>query len=158
MVSVTVELLWCHKTGVPVSYTWLPSSAEMSHHNGLPGCTHLVLCCELQGALFAARGVAQGCGPLLFSAMFNFFTKEAHYFPGAPILGLAIIMVLGAAVGCSVKIPPVPPTNTALQHTVEAQDEELSQFQQDQRVALLHSDVEFKHHSDTPPSLEVGHN
>lgn len=78
---------------------------------------------RLQGALFAARAAAQGAGPLLFSAMFTYFTKHNHFFPGAPLLGLAVIMALGAAVACSLKVPPVPTTHTAVQHGKEADDD-----------------------------------
>jgi hypothetical protein len=93
------------------------------------------VCRALQGALFAARGFAQGCGPLLFSAGFNFFTQRGpHFFPGAPMLGLAIVMLIGAIVGCSIRIPPAPAPSTGLQHA-DSGKEDLSC--EEDRVELL---------------------
>ena len=59
----------------------------------------------MQGALFAARAIATGLGPLGFSAVFNFTTQSQHYAPSAAIWGLAVVMAMGAAVAATIRIP-----------------------------------------------------
>lgn len=60
---------------------------------------------HVQGALYGARALATGTGPLLFAAMFSAFTKSDSplpYFPGAPfLLGTALMTV---AIGYSLLI------------------------------------------------------
>lgn len=114
----------------------------------------LTVWCGLQGALFAARAAAQGSGPLLFSALFNIFTQAGpHYFPGAPILGLAIIMAIGAVVACSLKIPPVPAASAAMPHIAISEDEELSS---EECVELLRCSADGEGHRAVPvPSVGV---
>ncbi|KAK9805583.1 hypothetical protein WJX72_006405 [[Myrmecia] bisecta] len=56
----------------------------------------------IQGALYGARSLAQGVGPLIFAALFSAFTRSDSplpYFPGAPFLfGVALMLVaLGVA-------------------------------------------------------------
>ena len=80
----------------------------MSHRHSSTTCelnTKALL--GVQGALFAAKGLAQGSGPLMFSALFTFFTTNTHFFPEAPIIGLAVVMCFGAVVACTVRVPPV---------------------------------------------------
>lgn len=59
----------------------------------------------VQGALYGAKALATGIGPLLFAAMFAGFTKTDSplpYFPGAPfLLGTALMTV---AIGFSLTI------------------------------------------------------
>lgn len=59
----------------------------------------------IQGALYGAKALATGTGPLLFAAMFAGFTKTDSplpYFPGAPfLLGTALMVV---AIGYSLTI------------------------------------------------------
>ena len=62
----------------------------------------------LQGALFAARAIATGLGPLGFSAVFNMTTHPDHYAPSTAIWGLAVVMAIGAAVATTIRVPAVP--------------------------------------------------
>jgi hypothetical protein len=59
----------------------------------------------VQGALYGARALATGTGPLLFAAMFSAFTKSDSplpYFPGAPFLLGTVLMTV--AIGYSLLI------------------------------------------------------
>lgn len=59
----------------------------------------------LQGALYGAKALATGTGPLLFAAMFAGFTKTDSplpYFPGAPFLLGTVLMIV--AIGYSLTI------------------------------------------------------
>lgn len=59
----------------------------------------------MQGALYGARALATGTGPLLFAAMFSAFTKSDSplpYFPGAPFLLGTLLMTV--AIGYSLLI------------------------------------------------------
>jgi hypothetical protein len=60
----------------------------------------------LQGALYAAMGVAQGMGPLVFSAVFSFSTQKEHFFPEAPMLCLAAVVAVGIGIACTLVVPP----------------------------------------------------
>lgn len=59
----------------------------------------------VQGALYGARALAMGFGPLLFAGVFRLFTKSDSplpYFPGAPfVVGVA---GMAAAVACALSI------------------------------------------------------
>ena len=60
---------------------------------------------RVQGALYGARALATGTGPLLFAAMFSAFTKSDSplpYFPGAPFLLGTLLMTV--AIGYSLLI------------------------------------------------------
>ncbi|PSC69918.1 CWF19 2 [Micractinium conductrix] len=61
---------------------------------------------SVQGALYGARALASGTGPLLFAALFAAFTRTDSplpYFPGAPFLfGTALMLV---ALGVAATIP-----------------------------------------------------
>lgn len=49
---------------------------------------------ELQGTLMAITSLTSIIGPLLYTGVFSFFTRENHYiFPGAPYLTAAIITI-----------------------------------------------------------------
>ena len=56
--------------------------------------------------MFAARGLAQGIGPLIFSSMFLYYTRPEHYLPGAPLIVAAVGMGFGFLVALSLDIPP----------------------------------------------------
>lgn len=43
----------------------------------------------------------------MFSALFTYFTQKSHFFPEAPILGLAVVMGFGVIVACTVTVPPI---------------------------------------------------
>jgi hypothetical protein len=60
----------------------------------------------VQGALYAAMGVAQGMGPLVFSAVFSFSTQKEHFFPEAPMLCLAAVVAVGIGIACTLIVPP----------------------------------------------------
>ena len=60
---------------------------------------------KVQGALFGARALAQGTGPLLFSALFNFFTRGGRDWPAAPFWGLTLLMAAGVAVALGMHVP-----------------------------------------------------
>lgn len=60
---------------------------------------------NVQGALFTAKGLAQGVGPLCFSFMFTYFTQKNHYAPEVPVASLGVIMALGAGVAASLQVP-----------------------------------------------------
>lgn len=110
----------------------------------------------MQGALFAARGAAQGAGPLLFSVIFSFFSQKgsSHYFPGAPILGLAVIMVLGAVTACSMRVPSLPNSAIALQHIAETGHADM--LCEEERVELLHhSDAGLKRIDTSTAALAI---
>eukprot|EP00884_Botryococcus_braunii_P008499 jgi/Botrbrau1/17650/Bobra.0166s0078.1 len=57
----------------------------------------------IQGALYAAKSLAQGIGPITFAALFSLFSRSDSplpYFPGAPFLfgaGLSLVAVLVAS-------------------------------------------------------------
>jgi len=57
--------------------------------------------------------VAQGVGPLAFSALFSYFTQRAHYYPAAPLIGATVVMCFGFLIALSLDIPAdrlgVPP-------------------------------------------------
>lgn len=61
---------------------------------------------SVQGALYGARALASGTGPLVFAFLFSAFTQTGSplpYFPGAPfIFGVALMLV---AVGVAATIP-----------------------------------------------------
>jgi MFS family permease len=61
---------------------------------------------KVQGALFGARALAQGLGPLLFSWLFKYYTRAPRNFPSAPLVGLTLLMALGTAVAALLHIPP----------------------------------------------------
>lgn len=58
-----------------------------------------------QGALFGVRALARGVGPLVFSALFHYFSREPHYHPSAPLWGLTLVSAAGAAVAFFVHVP-----------------------------------------------------
>lgn len=99
--------------------------------------------------------MAQGSGPLMFSFVFSFFTqKGSHYFPGAPIVGLAIIMTIGAGIACSIRIPAKPTSSTALEHVDGAGD--VASPHQEERIELLHKGLELDKSTTAPVvSLET---
>eukprot|EP00892_Ulva_mutabilis_P007174 jgi/Ulvmu1/4829/UM020_0115.1 len=63
---------------------------------------------RVQGALFAAKAIATGLGPLGFSAVFNYTTEPKHYAPSAAIWGLSVVMALGAIVAATIRVPAPP--------------------------------------------------
>ena len=59
----------------------------------------------MQGALYAARALASGVGPLAFAQLFAWFTRTDSplpYFPGAPFVLGAVLMVGALAVAASI--------------------------------------------------------
>lgn len=66
------------------------------------------VCSRVQGALFAARAIATGLGPLGFSAVFSFTTQPDHYAPSTAIWGLVVVMAVGVAVAATIHVPAVP--------------------------------------------------
>eukprot|EP00208_Stichococcus_sp_RCC1054_P002415 CAMPEP_0206141142 /NCGR_PEP_ID=MMETSP1473-20131121/11913_1 /ASSEMBLY_ACC=CAM_ASM_001109 /TAXON_ID=1461547 /ORGANISM="Stichococcus sp, Strain RCC1054" /LENGTH=528 /DNA_ID=CAMNT_0053535571 /DNA_START=129 /DNA_END=1715 /DNA_ORIENTATION=+ len=59
----------------------------------------------IQGALYGAKALATGAGPIMFAAIFAAFTKSDSplpYFPGAPFLLGAIILVVAVAVAATI--------------------------------------------------------
>ena len=58
----------------------------------------------MQGALFGARALASGLGPLAFAALFAAFTMTESplpYFPGAPFVLGAVLMAGTAALAAT---------------------------------------------------------
>jgi hypothetical protein len=61
---------------------------------------------SVQGALYGARALASGTGPLLFAGLFSAFTQTESplpYFPGAPFMLGTLLMVV--AIGVAATIP-----------------------------------------------------
>jgi hypothetical protein len=61
---------------------------------------------SVQGALYGARALASGTGPLLFAGLFSAFTKTESplpYFPGAPFMFGTLLMLV--AIGVAATIP-----------------------------------------------------
>lgn len=61
---------------------------------------------SVQGALYGARALASGTGPLVFAGLFSVFTKTDSplpYFPGAPFMFGTLLMVV--AIGVAATIP-----------------------------------------------------
>ncbi|KAK9805503.1 hypothetical protein WJX72_001711 [[Myrmecia] bisecta] len=79
----------------------------------------------IQGALYGARSLAQGVGPLIFAALFSAFTRSDSpmpYFPGAPFLfGMALMLV---ALGVAVTIDPRAGEGRQLLDEASSGDEE----------------------------------
>jgi len=64
----------------------------------------------IQGALYGARALAQGTGPIIFAAIFAAFTREESPFPkfaGEPCF--AVSSDLHCAVSCACAAAPPPP-------------------------------------------------
>eukprot|EP00887_Chlorella_sp_A99_P004926 scaffold4.g4926.t1 len=62
---------------------------------------------SVQGALFGARALASGIGPLLFAQLFPMFTRTSSslpYFPGAPFVVGAVLALGGVAVACAIPV------------------------------------------------------
>ncbi|GAB4814357.1 hypothetical protein N2152v2_001403 [Parachlorella kessleri] len=60
---------------------------------------------SVQGALYGARALASGVGPLLFAALFKAFTSSESklpYFPGAPFILGATLMLAALAVAATI--------------------------------------------------------
>ena len=60
---------------------------------------------SVQGALYGARALAAGMGPLLFAQIFSAFTRSDSrlpFFPGAPFVIGAALLAGGVAVACSI--------------------------------------------------------
>lgn len=60
---------------------------------------------SVQGALYGMRGLAQGIGPLVFSAVYSWSVQDAHYMPSVPLLGATLLMTAGAAIAFSIQVP-----------------------------------------------------
>ena len=61
---------------------------------------------SVQGALYGARALASGTGPLVFAGLFSAFTKTESplpYFPGAPFMFGTLLMLV--AIGVASTIP-----------------------------------------------------
>ncbi|KAK9787487.1 hypothetical protein WJX73_002756 [Symbiochloris irregularis] len=59
----------------------------------------------IQGALYGARALAQGVGPLIFAALFTVFSKGSFglpIFPGAPFIAGSIFMAVALAITFSI--------------------------------------------------------
>lgn len=59
----------------------------------------------LQGALYGMRGLAQGIGPLIFSAAYTWSIQDNHYAPSLPLVGATVIMFGGSLIALSIKVP-----------------------------------------------------
>lgn len=60
---------------------------------------------SVQGALYGMRGLAQGIGPLVFSAVYSWSVQDAHYMPSVPLIGATLLMAGGAAIAFSIRVP-----------------------------------------------------
>jgi fucose permease len=61
---------------------------------------------SVQGALYGARSVASGVGPLAFAFLFSAFTKSDSplpFFPGAPFVLGTVIMIGTTVLACSLE-------------------------------------------------------
>eukprot|EP00191_Tetraselmis_sp_GSL018_P019196 CAMPEP_0177591420 /NCGR_PEP_ID=MMETSP0419_2-20121207/7988_1 /TAXON_ID=582737 /ORGANISM="Tetraselmis sp., Strain GSL018" /LENGTH=576 /DNA_ID=CAMNT_0019082161 /DNA_START=84 /DNA_END=1813 /DNA_ORIENTATION=+ len=61
----------------------------------------------VQGALFGAKSLAQGTGPLIFAPMFAAFTRSDSplpYMPGAPLLVGAALLLAASLLACSLPV------------------------------------------------------
>jgi DHA1 family tetracycline resistance protein-like MFS transporter len=75
----------------------------------------------VQGALQGARALAQGLGPLAFAGIFSLFTKTSSplpYFPGAPFVFGAVLMLIALIVAATVDRSKA---DTTVQHTAAAE-------------------------------------
>lgn len=75
----------------------------------------------VQGALFGARALAQGIGPVMFAAIFSAFTRsdtDLPYFPGAPFLFGTLLMLVAVMIAAYIEIKPEP-TSSDLEHAWE---------------------------------------
>lgn len=70
----------------------------------------------MQGALFGARAIAQGLGPLAFSALFSYFSQPAHYLPSAPLIGLTGLMAVGAVIAATLPASHEPTAHSTDTH------------------------------------------
>ena len=60
---------------------------------------------SVQGALYGARSLASGTGPLLFAGLFSAFTKTESplpYFPGAPFMFGTLLMLVAIGVAATI--------------------------------------------------------
>ncbi|KAK9826348.1 hypothetical protein WJX81_000370 [Elliptochloris bilobata] len=61
----------------------------------------------IQGALYGAKALAQGMGPLVFAALFSAFTRsdsKLPFFPGAPFVFCTVVLLV--ALGLALSISP----------------------------------------------------
>eukprot|EP00890_Picochlorum_soloecismus_P005215 jgi/Picsp_1/5695/NSC_03054-R1_major facilitator superfamily len=93
---------------------------------------------SVQGALYGARSIASGVGPLAFAFLFSAFTKSDSpfpFFPGAPFVLGTVIMIGTTVLACTLE--PGAGGNTGVlfsqnrhqqdvSHTTNSQDEEAS--------------------------------
>ncbi|CAL8465277.1 g4812 [Coccomyxa elongata] len=64
----------------------------------------------MQGALFGARSLATGLGPVLFATAFSFFSRSGSrlpFFPGAPFIGGAVLVFIGLVVALTIRTDDV---------------------------------------------------
>lgn len=75
----------------------------------------------VQGALFGARALAQGIGPVMFAAIFSAFTRsdtDLPYFPGAPFIFGTVLMLVAVAIAVMLETKPEP-ASPDLEHAWE---------------------------------------
>lgn len=103
-----------------------------------------LLLCGVQGALYGVRSVAQGFGPILFSSLFQYYTRPSHYFPSAPLVACAALMAAGVAVAATMHVPPRPDHHghfAAARHSPLDDDPELGELLDGAARSHAHGDA-----------------
>ena len=121
---------------------------------------------RVQGALFGAKALAQGIGPLIFSALFTYYAQPQRYFPSAPMVGLSVLMAAGAAVATAIQTPRTSardlPSSAHNVHNVYCDESRLLGADTNDEVVPLVPREDGKHgavqsaHSVGPGRLDAG--
>ncbi|KAL3156285.1 hypothetical protein ABBQ32_012557 [Trebouxia sp. C0010 RCD-2024] len=113
----------------------------------------------IQGALYGARALAQGTGPIIFAAIFAAFTREESPFPkfaGAPFVFGALLMLV--AIGIAWTIDGVSGQRLMLQHQqanshLDGDASPLGEFDEEAGMTPGASDDNEAHGADEHSSL-----
>ena len=137
-----------------MSFPIISALKSVNAHEGEQG--------RVQGALFGAKALAQGLGPLIFSALFSYYAQPAHYFPSAPLIGLTLLMAVGAAVAIGIQPPPAGEGASARRaHSGYASEAGSPSDDKDHEGAPLvpreHSSMQQRSLSARPGSLDARH-